>query len=191
MSLSISTTCCIVVTRENLVQIPGCKYTLPPLKHFSTKRDSIWIKNCIKISTFWTRQDGHYFADDISNSFLKRKLHFDQNFTVLCPWWSNWQHPCIGSDQNLASIRRQSIIWKKCWHIWRRIYASPSFSDLKLPFLWTHITHIPRIWTLVPSHLEKVGSNLVWYFGSLWTFQVHDAIIGICLTKLFYFPLPD
>ena len=51
-------------------------------------------------------------------------LYFDLNFTEICSWGSNSQYSSIGSDNGLAPIRRQAIIWTKADIFHWRIYAA-------------------------------------------------------------------
>ena len=40
-----------------------------------------------------------------------KKYAFDWNFTKICSYKSNKQYSKIGSDNGMAPIRRQAIIW--------------------------------------------------------------------------------
>ena len=48
------------------------------------------------------------------------------SFTEICSYGSNWQYPGISSDNALAPIRLQAIIWTNAHPILWRIYAAPA-----------------------------------------------------------------
>ena len=59
------------------------------------------------------------------NAFSWMKvLYFDSNFTAMCSYGSIWIYFSIGSDNGLAPIRRQAIIWTNTDPVdWRTIVA--------------------------------------------------------------------
>ena len=59
-----------------------------------------------------SRQNGHLFADDtFKRVFLNKNIRISTNFTEVCSLGFYQQYSSIGSDNGLASTRRQAIIW--------------------------------------------------------------------------------
>ena len=77
-------------------------------------------------------QHGRQLTDDIFRLHFHewKVLNFDQNFTEVCSWWSNWQYPSIDLDNGLAPNRRQAIIWTNADPIQWRIYAALGGDEL-------------------------------------------------------------
>ena len=64
------------------------------------------------VNSYPPGQYGRHFTDNIFRCiFVNEVLYFDSNFTEICSQGSNWQLPSTGSDNGLASNRRQAIIW--------------------------------------------------------------------------------
>ena len=67
----------------------------------------------------------------LSNAFSWMKmLEFRLQFHWIMFLGSNWQYSRIGSDNGLAPIRRQAIIWTNDDPVQRRIYASLGLNGL-------------------------------------------------------------
>ena len=60
-----------------------------------------------------------------SNSFFVWKvMYFDSNFTEICSQGCNYKHARPGSDNGLASIKRQAIVCNQLWSGHYHVYAS-------------------------------------------------------------------
>ena len=76
------------------------------------------------LNTLRPSQNGRNFADVILKYVFLNEMF---KFRLKCHWslflWSNWQYSSIGSDNGLAPIRRQAIIWTNddlcCWKAMR------------------------------------------------------------------------
>ena len=71
-------------------------------------------------------------------------LYFDSNFIEVCSWGSNWQYSSIGSDNGLAPIRRQAIIWTNAEQIhWDELISYNQLGqwqgDALSPFLYVSL----------------------------------------------------
>ena len=86
----------------------------------------------LNVNILRPRRNGRRFADDISNAFpWKHLVYIDQNFTEICFQGTN-QQAISGSDNSLASIRRQGFIWIIDGLAYWRIYASLGLDELKV-----------------------------------------------------------
>ena len=65
--------------------------------------------------------------------FLQWKYqNFNWNFTEICSQVSNWWYASIGSDNGLALMQRQAIIWTNDDLVYWHMYASPGLNALTL-----------------------------------------------------------
>ena len=65
-------------------------------------------------------------------------------FTEICSHGTNWQYGSFGSDNGLAPIRRQAIIWTNDGLVYWRIYTSPSLDEqctIRLIWSFGHCRH--------------------------------------------------
>ena len=65
-----------------------------------------------------------------SNAFSWKISYFGSHFTEVCSLGSNWQQVIIGLGNELASNRRQVIIWNNAYPILGRIYATLEGDEL-------------------------------------------------------------
>ena len=72
--------------------------------------------------------------------FLAKILNFNYIFIEIYSLWSNWQYVNIGSDAGLARNKWQYNISSNDGPIHRRIYASPSFNELRIPIRYIVIS---------------------------------------------------
>ena len=82
----------------------------------------------IEVETKWLRFCRRYFQCH----FLEWKLlyFFSLNFTEICYQRPNWQYTSIGSDDGLAPIKRQNILWTNDGLVYCRIYVSFGLEEL-------------------------------------------------------------
>ena len=91
---------------------------------------------CVNILSL--RQNGWQFANNIFNAFQMQilgwiSMKFEHNFTKPCSWGGGGvKYASIGSDDGLAPIRWQAIIWNNDGLIYWCIHASLSVKELKL-----------------------------------------------------------
>ena len=101
-----------------------------------TPLNSVWCSDAIWQHISWLTHWGRdkmaaVSQTTLSNAFSWMKmLEFDYDFTEVCSLGSNWQYPSIGSDNGLAPVRRQAIIWTN-WLVYWRIYASLGLNELR------------------------------------------------------------
>ena len=94
------------------------------------------------------RQDGKHFADDMFKYIILNKNCCILTEIEICSQWCNWQYSIIGSDNGLAPVMWQAIIWTSdglvyAWHIYvslglnesKSLSVKGAYHDVK-PFLW-------------------------------------------------------
>ena len=66
----------------------------------------------VKVNTLRLRQNGHHFSEDTFKCiFLNENIWILLNISLKFVPKANWQHSSIGSNNGLASSRRQAIVW--------------------------------------------------------------------------------
>ena len=132
----------------------GLNDGLPKLVSFN----GVWFAtpSAYSVDRLRPRQDGHHFPDDIfkyiflngnawilimiSLRFVPKGIINNIPSSVQIMAWrrsaSNWQYSIIGSDNGLAPIRRQAIVWTNDGLVWWHIYASLVLNEFNC--CWSH-----------------------------------------------------
>ena len=79
-------------------------------------------------------------------------MHCLENFTEIRSHRSNQQYSSIGSDNGLAPVSRQSIIWNNNGLVYWRIYASPGLNELIIESHYNRTIMHFGMWSLHSHH---------------------------------------
>ena len=113
------------------------------------------------LSHWGHEKSGRHFPDYIFNhNFLYENIwNFNSNITEICSQWSDNQYSSVGSDNGLAPIRRQAIIWANGGLAYRHTHmrhSAPSYCRLALSH-WDNDT-APRLlycfWGMSTSRMK-------------------------------------
>ena len=89
-----------------------------------------------------------------------KKFELYTKFHLNMFLWFNWEYSIIGSDNGMAAIGRQAIIWSNHNQVYERIYASSDPNELNT------IT--------IAANRISIAMQLIWISGAMFPFRDCD-----------------
>ena len=115
--------------------------------------------------TYWGRDKMAAISQmTFSNAFSWIKMYeFQEKFTKVCSYRSNWQYSSIGSDNGLVPNRWQAIFWTNGGLVYWCIYASLGLNEL-----------INMLWNIIRLHENPLQchSRKLWTWALIWCYRM-------------------